>query len=60
MVMATSKDGPAERGVGGNVNMSLVCEDSFSILPISQTRTEGWGNQSVHRLQCLEDKGVRG
>ena len=60
MVMAMSKDGLAERGVRGNVNTSLVCEDSFSILSIRQMRVEGWGNQSVHRLQCLEDEGVRG
>ena len=60
MVMAMSKDGLAERGVRGNVNMSLVCEDSFSILPIRQMKVEGWGNQSVHRLQCLENEGVGG
>ena len=58
MVMATSRDGPVERGVGGNVNMSLVCEEAFSILPIRQTRTEGWENRAIHRLQCLEDKGI--
>ena len=34
MVMAMSKDGLAERGVGGNVNTLLVCEDAFSILSI--------------------------
>ena len=44
MIMAMSKDGPLKRGVGGNVNMSFVGEDSFSILPIRQTRTEGWGD----------------
>ena len=44
MVMATSKDGPVERGVGGNVNTSLVGEDTLGILPIRQTRTEGWEN----------------
>ena len=60
MVMATSKDGPSERGVGGNVNMPFVCEDSLSILPIRQMRMEGWGNRSVHGLQCLEDEGIGG
>ena len=60
MIMAMSKDGSSKRGVGGNVNTSPVGEDSLSILPIRQMRMESWRNQSVHRLQCLEDKGVGG
>ena len=44
MVMAASKDSLVERGVGGNVNTSLVCEDALGVLPIRQTRAEGWGN----------------
>ena len=53
MVMATSEDGSSERGVRGDVNMPFVCEDPFSILPIKQMRMEGWGNRSIHGLQCV-------
>ena len=60
MVMATSENGLLERGVGGDVDMTFVCEDPFSIQPVRQTRVEGRRNGSVHRLQCLEDKRVRG
>ena len=60
MVMATSKDGPSKRGVGGDVNTTFIGEDSLSILPIRQTGTEGWGNGSIHGLQCLKDKRVEG
>ena len=60
MIVAMSKDGSSKRGVGGNVNTSFVGEDTFGILPIRQTRMEGWENQAIHRLQCLEDKRVGG
>ena len=60
MVMAMSKDGLSKRGVGGDVDTAFVCEDPFGILPVRQMRTEGRGDGSIHRLQCLEDKRVRG
>ena len=60
MIVATNKDGSSKRGVGGNVNMSFVGEDTFSILPIRQTGAEGRENRAIHGLQCLEDKRVRG
>ena len=40
--------------------MTLVCEDPLGILPVRQAGTEGRGNGSVHGLQCLEDKRIRG
>ena len=34
MIVATNKDGPSKRGVGGNVNTPFVGEDALSILPV--------------------------
>ena len=60
MVMAVSKHGLSERGVRGDVNMAFVCEDPLSILPIRQTGMKSWKNGSIHGLQCLKDKRIRG
>ena len=60
MVVAMSKDGLLEGGVGGDINMALVGEDSFGILPVGQMRMEGRRNGSINRLQCLEDQRIRG
>ena len=48
MVMATGEDGLSEGGVGGDINMALVGEDPFGILPVRQTSVEGKGNGSIH------------
>ena len=34
VVVATSKNGLPERGVGGDVDTTFVCEDSLGILPV--------------------------
>ena len=34
MVVTTSENGLLEREVGGNVDITFVCEDPLSILPI--------------------------
>ena len=50
MIVAASKDGMSERGIGGNINMSLVGENAFGILPVRETRAECWRDPSIHRL----------
>ena len=60
MIMAMGEDGLSEGGIEGDIDMALVGEDIFSILPVRQTRVEGRGNESIHRLKWLEDKEVRG
>ena len=50
VVVATSEDGPSERGVRGDVNMTFVSEDPLGVLPVRQMGTEGWRNGSVHGL----------
>ena len=56
--MATGENGPPERGVGGDIDTILVCENALRILPIRETRVEGRGNGAIHRLQGLEDKRI--
>ena len=60
MVVATSENGLSEIGVEGDIDMTFVYEDPFSIMPVRQMGVEGWGNGSLHRLQCLEDERVEG
>ena len=60
MVVAMSENGLSKGGVGGDVDTAFVYEDPFGILPVRQTRTEGGGDGSIHRLQYLKDERVGG
>ena len=58
VVMASFKDGAAERIICRDIDMAFVREDAGFDLPIGEAGTEGEGNILVHRLESLEDEGV--
>ena len=38
--------------------MAFIGLNTFGDLPVREARVEGGGNVLIHRLECLEDKGV--
>ena len=60
VIMASFKNGMAEGVIGRNVNATFVGEDSSLNLPVSKAGAEWEGNILMHRLKCLEDKGISG
>ena len=59
IIVATSEDGIVVGVLGGNINMSFVCENVVIILPVQKVRLEGGGDIFKRGLQMLEDKRVR-
>ena len=60
MIMAPFKDSTVEGVISGNINMALVGEDVGHNLPVSKAGVEQGRNVFIHRLECLQDKGVTG
>ena len=60
VVMAMGKDSFLKEEIRGYIYMIFVGEDPLSILPVRETEAEGRRNGSIHRLECLENEGVRG
>ena len=60
MVMAAGQNGFAEGKIRGNVDMTLVGENALSMLPVQEVGVESWRDRAVHRLKCLQNKGVGG
>ena len=60
VIMAACEDGAAEGVVRGDVDTTFVSEDTCLDLPVSEAGTEGERDVFVHRLECLENKGVTG
>ena len=58
MVMTVLEDGVVKGFIVWDVNVTLVSQDTSFDLPVRKAGVEGEGSVFVHRLECLEDKGV--
>ena len=60
MIVAAFKNVAAEGIICGDIDTAFVGEDSSLNLPVSKAGAEWEGNILMHRLKCLEDKGISG
>ena len=58
MIMAVLEDGTVKGFVVGDMAMTLVGQDACFDLPVGEAGEERERNVLVHRLECLEDKGI--
>ena len=60
MVMVASNDGMVKVSIHGDIDMTLIGQDSYIIVPVREAGAEGSRDLAQESIKSIEDKWVRG